>query len=300
VITGIIVLDQLENIMRHVLVWLGPHGAIGLPWPWAIVALTIIVRIAIVPLAVKQIHSMQNLQRFAPQMKEIQQKYKHDKQKQNEELMRFYKEHKINPAASCLPLLAQLPVFFSLYFVLRNASDFIHYKCLQHVPLDKCPSSAKVPVDNVDWLGLVRITEHATVGWGPLLIVIYVCSQLASSYFMSTTADKTQRMLLMILPIVFVPFIIRFPAGLVLYWVTTNLWTVGQGLITRRLIPKPVAPPKRSSRTPPKEAPAEPAAAVAGSGEADGGKPASAPAAPKAQPGGPPRRVRRKKKRSRR
>jgi YidC/Oxa1 family membrane protein insertase len=300
VITGIIVLDQLENMMRHVLVWLGPHGAIGLPWPWAIVALTILVRIAIVPLAVKQIHSMQNLQRFAPQMKEIQQKYKHDKQKQNEELMKFYKEHKINPAASCLPLLAQLPVFFSLYFVLRNASDFIHYKCTAGVPLDKCPSAAKVPIDNVDWLGLVRITEHATVGWGPLLIVIYVCSQLASSYFMSTTADKTQRMLLMILPIVFVPFIIRFPAGLVLYWVTTNLWTVGQGLITRRLIPKPVAPPKRSSRTPPKDTPAEAVAAVADSGTADGGKPAAETPAQKAQPGGPPRRVRRKKKRSRR
>ena len=299
-ITGIIVLDQLENIMRHILVWLGPHGTIGLPWPWAIVALTILVRIAIVPLAVKQIHSMQNLQRFAPQMKEIQQKYKHDKQKQNEELMKFYKEHKINPAASCLPLLAQLPVFFSLYFVLRNASEFIHYKCTAGVPLDKCPASAKVPIDNVDWLGLVRITEHATVGWGPLLIVIYVCSQLASSYFMSTTADKTQRMLLMILPVVFVPFIIRFPAGLVLYWVTTNLWTVGQGLITRRLIPKPVAPPKRSSRTPGKEAPKEAAAAVAGGGKTDGGKPAAAPPAQKAQPGGPPRRVRRKKKRSRR
>jgi YidC/Oxa1 family membrane protein insertase len=300
VITAVIVLDQLENIMRHILVWLGPHGTIGLPWPWAIVALTILVRIAIVPLAVKQIHSMQNLQRFAPQMKEIQQKYKHDKQKQNEELMKFYKEHKINPAASCLPLLAQLPVFFSLYFVLRNASDFIHYKCLQHVPLDKCPSSAKVPVDNVDWLGLVRITEHATVGWGPLLIVIYVCSQLASSYFMSVTADKTQRMLLMVLPIVFVPFIIRFPAGLVLYWVTTNLWTVGQGLITRRLIPKPVAPPKRSSRTPPKEAPAEAVVAAADGDKADGGKAVAPATQPKAQPGGPPRRVRRKKKRSRR
>ena len=299
-ITGIIVLDQLETILRHVLVWLGPHGTIGLPWPWAIVALTILVRIAIVPLAVKQIHSMQNLQRFAPQMKEIQQKYKHDKQKQNEELMAFYKEHKINPAASCLPLLAQLPVFFSLYFVLRHASEFIHYTCTEKgVSLAKCASAAKVPVDNVDWLGLVRITEHATVGWGPLLIVIYVCSQLASSYFMSTTADKTQRVLLMVLPVVFVPFIIRFPAGLVLYWVTTNLWTVGQGLITRRLIPKPVAPPKRSSRTPPKEAPA-PALAADG-GKADGDKaPAAAAGQPKAQPGGPPRRVRRKKKRSRR
>jgi YidC/Oxa1 family membrane protein insertase len=229
-------------------------------------------------------------------MKEIQQKYKHDKQKQNEELMRFYKEHKINPAASCMPLLAQLPVFFSLYFVLRSASEFIHYKCLQHVPLDQCPSSAKVPVDNVDWLGLVRITEHATVGWGPLLIVIYVCSQLASSYFMSATADKTQRMLLMVLPVVFVPFIIRFPAGLVLYWVTTNLWTVGQGLITRRLIPKPAAPPKRSSRTPSRQA-VEPPPAPA---SADGGKAAAAAAKPKSQPQGPPRRVRRKKKRTRR
>jgi len=302
VIVGIIVLQQLEDIMRHVLVWLGPHGAIGLPWPWAIVALTILVRIAIVPLAVKQIHSMQNLQRFAPQMKEIQQKYKHDKQKQNEELMRFYKEHKINPAASCLPLVAQLPVFFSLYFVLRNASDFIHYKCLQHVPLDSCPSAAKVPVDNVDWLGLVRITEHATAGWGPLLIVIYVCSQLASSYFMSTTVDKTQRMLLMVLPIVFVPFIIRFPAGLVLYWVTTNLWTVGQGLITRRLIPKPAAPPKRSSRTAPQEAePEPPPTAKADGDKAEDGKATTKPSAQaKPQAQGPPRRVRRKKKRTRR
>jgi YidC/Oxa1 family membrane protein insertase len=292
VIVAFPILDQLENVLRHVLVWLGPHGAIGLPWPWAIVALTLIVRIAIVPLAVKQIHSMQNLQRFAPQMKEIQQKYKTDKTKQNEEMMKFYKEHKINPAASCLPLLAQLPVFFSLYFVLRHASEFIHYKCTEALSLSQCPSSAKVPVDNVDWLGLVRITEHATTGWGPLLIVIYVGSQLSSSYFMSVTADRTQRVLLMVLPVVFVPFIIRFPAGLVLYWVTTNLWTVGQGLITRRLIPKPVAPPKRSSRTPPKEAPvaaladgdAKPAAAQP--------KPASAQTAP--------RRVKRKKRRTRR
>ena len=284
-ILGIIILEQLEDMMRTILKWLGPHGAIGLPWAWAIVALTVLVRIAIVPLAVKQIHSMQNLQRFAPQMKEIQQKYKHDKQKQNEELMRFYKEHKINPAASCLPLIAQLPVFFSLYFVLRDANNTL-------VKLG----------DNVEWLGLIKITEHATVGFGPLLIVIYVCSQLASSYFMSTTVDKTQRILLMALPVVFVPFIIRFPAGLVLYWVTTNLWTVGQGLVTRRLIPKPVAPPKRSSRTPAKEAEPPPSKdEEAGDGKAEDGsaaKPAVAQQKPRAQ--GPPRRVRRKKKRTRR
>ena len=290
-ILAIAVLDQLESILRAVLKWLGPHGAIGLPWAWAIVALTVLVRIAIVPLAVKQIHSMQNLQRFAPQMKEIQQKYKADKQKQNEELMKFYKEHKINPAASCLPLVAQLPVFFALYFVLRHQHSLIHYKCLKHLSLAACPSASQVPTDNVSWLGLIKITEHATVGWGPLLIVIYVASQLSSSYFMSTAADKTQRILLMVLPVLFVPFIVRFPTGLVLYWVTTNLWTVGQGLITRRLIPKPAAPPKRSSRTPPREQPPP----SSGDGNAKASPPPSKP------PGqGQPRKVRRKKKGSKR
>jgi YidC/Oxa1 family membrane protein insertase len=289
VITGVIVLDQLESILREVLKWLGPHGAIGLPWAWAIVALTVLVRILIVPLAVKQIHSMQNLQRFAPQMKEIQQKYKGDKQRQNEELMKFYKEHKINPAASCLPLVAQLPVFISLYYVLRHQHSFIHFA-----------KDGKTPLDDLHWLGLINITQHATVGWGPLLIVIYVASQLSSSYFMSTTVDKAQRMLLMVLPVVFVPFIIRFPTGLVLYWVTTNLWTVGQGLITRRLIPKTAPPPKRSSRTPPKEATA-PAAVPAASGNKDGKDVAPAAAPAKAASQGPPRKVRRKKgKRSRR
>jgi len=268
---AVIVLDQLENILRRVLEWLGPHGAIGLPWAWAIVALTVIVRILIVPLTVKQIHSMQNLQRFAPQMKEIQQKYKGDKQKQNEELMKFYREHKINPAASCLPMLAQLPVFISLYLVLKHAP-------YQHA-------------DDLGWLGLINLKAHATTGWGPLLIVVYVSSQLASSYFMSTTVDKNQRLLLMVLPILFIPFIIRFPVGLVLYWVTTNLWTVGQGLVTRRLIPRtPIAqPPKRSSRTPPKEVAAPAPALVDGDG-------ATAPKqqAQQGQPG-PPRRVKRKK-----
>ena len=125
-----------------------------LPWAWSIVALTLIVRIVIVPLTVKQIHSMQNLQAFAPQMKEIQQKYKHDKQKQNEELMRFYREHKINPAASCLPLVAQLPVFVSLYFVLNTFSK----EAAAHQP----PSR-----DNLDWLGLINITEHGHRRLGP-------------------------------------------------------------------------------------------------------------------------------------
>jgi YidC/Oxa1 family membrane protein insertase len=242
------ILAPIENILASILDWLGPHGFVGLPWAWAIVALTVIVRMALVWLTVKQIHSMQNLQRHAPEMKEIQRKFKGDKQNMNEELMKFYKENRINPAASCLPILLQIPVFFSLYRVLRHFKTTTNY----------------IPGDNLNWLGLINILHPAKYGWGPLLIIIYVGSQLASTYFMSATVDRTQRILFFALPFLFIPFVIHFKAGLVLYWATTNLWTVGQGIVTRRLVPRTkVAPPKRTSRTPAKEERAAPAAAQA-------------------------------------
>jgi YidC/Oxa1 family membrane protein insertase len=261
------ILTPLEDLLRNILN--GLHS-IGLPWAWAIVGLTIIVRILLVPLTVKQIHSMQNMQAHAPQMKEIQKKYKGDRQKLNEELMKFYKEKNINPASSCLPLLAQIPIFIGLFYTLRAFA--------------KNP-----PSGDLSWLHfLPSVAEHASSHWsGWVLIVIYVASQLASTYFMSGTMQQSQRVLMMVLPFAFIPFIINFPAGLVLYWMTTNLWTVGQGLITRRLIPKvtpPASGPKRSSRTPPKEAQEE--------AQEDGAQPAAVPA----KPSGPPRRVKRKKK----
>jgi YidC/Oxa1 family membrane protein insertase len=271
------VISQLETVARHVLNWF--HGTLHLPWAWAIVATTIVVRMLLVPLTVKQIHSMQNLQRFAPQMKEIQKKYKGDKAKQNEELMKFYRENNINPAASCLPMLFQLPVFIALYYSLRTFS---------HEPASKHPGS-------LSFLHFIpSIADHTTSHWGGyVLLVVYVASQMASTLYMSATADKTQRILFMFMPLVFVFVIARFPAGLVLYWVTTNLWTVGQGLITRRLMPKTPPPDlfKRTSRTPPKD-----------DGGGNGAKP-STPGEPKAgasRPAGQPRKVRRKKGTARR
>ena len=264
------ILTPLEDILRDILKWLGPHGTIGLTWAWSIVALTVIVRLVLVPLTVRQIHSMQNLQRHAPQMKEIQKKYKADKKRQQEELMKFYRENNINPAASCLPLLAQFPVFIALYLVLKH---FPH-----------------APGDNLEWLGLWNITAKASAGWGPVLVAVYAASQLASSYFMSATADRAQRIMLLVLPIAFIPFIINFKVGLVLYWMTTNLWTVGQGLITRRLMPRPATPERRSSRTPPRET--APASAAAPEQNAE---PAPAPSSTSSQP----RRVKRKKKKAR-
>ena len=102
------------------------HSTVGLPWAWSIVALTILTRIVLVPLTVRQIHSMQSLQAHAPEMKAIQQKYKGDRAKLNEELMKFYKENNINPAASCLPLFAQFPVFIALYFTLQAQHEAHH------------------------------------------------------------------------------------------------------------------------------------------------------------------------------
>ncbi|MGB2874957.1 MAG: YidC/Oxa1 family membrane protein insertase [Gaiellaceae bacterium] len=275
------ILSPLENILRNVLDWL--HGTAGLSWAWSIVALTVIVRVLLVPLTVRQIHSMQNLQRHAPQMKEIQRKYKADKTRQQEELMKFYRENNINPAASCLPLLAQFPVFISLYFVLRHFSK--HPPCAAHA----AHPQLCVAHGDFAWLHhfVPNIAAHASAHWsGFVLLAIYVVSQLASTLLMATTMDKTQRTMLLVLPVAFVFFLLNFPTGLVLYWVTTNLWTVGQGLITRRLMPKAAPPPRRTSRTPPRtEAPSEQPA----DDEAAVPAPAVAPAAPK--------RVRRKKKR---
>jgi YidC/Oxa1 family membrane protein insertase len=266
-------LSPLENILTEVLKWF--HGTVGLSWAWSIVALTVTVRVLLVPVAIRQIHSMQSLQIHAPEMKAIQQRYKSDRQRQSEELMKFYKENKINPYASCLPIVFQIPIFISLFYVLKDFEKEIF----------------RQSGGSLDWLGLVNITEKVSVGWGPVLIAVYVASQLLSTYLMSTAMQsQSQRIMIMVLPVVFLPFILRFPSGLMIYWLTTNLWTTGQGLITRRLMPRPTSPPKRSSRTAPKDEPppqAEPAAAADGNTRQKG---SSAPRRVKRKGGGRSRR----------
>ena len=264
------ILTPIEDLLTSLLTWF--HDSLGLPWAWAIVALVILVRMLLVPISVRQIHSMQNLQAHAPEMKEIQQRWKHDKQRQNEELMKFYRENKINPAASCLPIVAQIPIFISLFYVLKDFEKEIF---------------PQYPASTLDWLGLVDITEPVKNGWGPLLLVIYVASQLSSSYFMSTSMQKVQRVLLLVLPFIFIPFIIQFPAGLMIYWLTTNLWSTGQGIVTRRLMPRAAEPAGRTSRAP---AP-EPQKAA----KPDTQRAASKRQGDKQVVAGPPRRVKRKR-----
>ena len=271
------VLTPIEDVLTGILEFL--HSSIGLPWGWAVVSLTLIVRILIVPVTVRQIHSMQELQRHAPELKALQQRYKNDKVKQREEVMKFYKENRINPAAACLPILFQFPIFIALYFVLRDFDKEVFPKYQQQ---------GETP-DDLHWLGIVPdMTDQITAHWsGYLLLVIYVASQVASGWFMSAQAQMSQRIMFLILPFIILPFIVDppgstvFPVGLLMYWVTTNLWTVGQGLVTRRLMPKPAPQAKRSSRTPAKDEPPS----------GDGAGRATAKPAPAAMP----RRVKRKK-----
>ena len=264
------ILSPIENVLTEVLTWL--HDSGGLSWAWSIVALVLLVRILLVPVAIRQIHSMQSLQMHAPEMKAIQQRYKADRQKQSEELMKFYKENKINPYASCLPIVLQIPIFIALFFVLRDFEKEIF---------------PQFPESSLEWLNLVDITDPTKDGWGPVLLLVYVVSQLTSTWLMSTQMQSTaQRVMIMVLPIVFIPFILSFPSGLMIYWLTTNLWTTGQGIVTRRQMPRLAPPPKKSSRTPPKE----PAVAAERAPTAAGSTTSSSPAR-----SGPPRRVKRKR-----
>jgi YidC/Oxa1 family membrane protein insertase len=200
------------------------HDQVSLSWGMSIVAMTVVVRLAILPLTIKGIKSMNALRELQPQMKEIQEKYKADKQRQQQEMMKFYKENKINPLGSCLPLLLQIPVFLALFYLL-NSDEFA------------AEVAASPPKS---FLFIPDITEPATGIDLAILIALYIGSQLgASVVMMSTVTDRSQRILFMALPFIIVPFIINFPAGLVIYWITTNFWTFGQQIVVRKIAPPP-------------------------------------------------------------
>jgi YidC/Oxa1 family membrane protein insertase len=219
------------------------HDSAGLSWGMSIIALTIVARALLIPLTYKSLKGMRAMQALQPRIKEIQAKYKNDKQRMQQEMMAFYKENKVNPFASCIPLIAQFPVFISLFYVLRT-----------ELPADigckagECGSEAS-------FLFIHDLTSKATGAELIVLLVLYVGTQLVSGMVMSVTADKSQRTMMMVLPFIFVPFIISFPAGLVLYWITTNFWTIGQQYTIQRLIPAPaVATPEEvaAAKPPPK------------------------------------------------
>jgi YidC/Oxa1 family membrane protein insertase len=208
------------------------HDSVGLGWGMSIVALTVLVRACLLPLTMKQFKSMQNLARHQPELKKLQEKYKNDKERLNQEMMKFYRENKVNPFASCLPLLAQLPVFLSLFYMLQ--ADLRRDICPDVNPPSVANPQPCGPGGEAQFLFIPDLTSRAT-GWVLIVLVaLYIGSQLLSTLLMSTTTDRTQRLIMIGLPFFFVLFVWQFPAGLLVYWITTNLWTIVQQAIVRK------------------------------------------------------------------
>jgi YidC/Oxa1 family membrane protein insertase len=229
------VLQPLIDVFEAFLVFI--HDNLSLGWGFSIVVMTIVIRAVLLPLTLKQVRSMRGMQQIAPEMKVLREKYKDDPQRLNAEMMNLYRENKVNPFASCLPILAQLPVFISLFYLLREdlrrdiCPDINPPTAESTRPCGESPAS--------DFLFVPDITDNATGGVLITLVVLYVASQLASSLLMTVTADRTQRIIFLALPFLFVPFVLSFPAGLLVYWITTNTWTIVQQFIVRRKVGPP-------------------------------------------------------------
>jgi YidC/Oxa1 family membrane protein insertase len=224
------------------------HDTAGLSWGWSIVALTVVVRAALLPLTLKQFKSMQNMVKFQPEIKRLQERYKGDRERLNQEMMKFYRENKVNPFASCLPLLAQLPVFLALFYMLQD--DLRLDICPDVNPPGTSDPQPCGPGGAAEFLFIPDLTDKATGGVLVTLIVLYVGSQLLSTVLMSTATDRTQRIIFLALPFVFVIFIINFPAGLLVYWITTNFWTIVQQVIVRKRL-GPMRPATPDGEPPP-------------------------------------------------
>jgi YidC/Oxa1 family membrane protein insertase len=225
----------------------------GVSWSLAIVGLVILIRIILIPLFVKQIKSQRALTALQPHMKEIQKKYKDDRQKQSEEMMKLYKEHKTNPLASCFPILAQAPIFFALFTVLNGIGKTPPVK---HGVLTQ---DDVVSAANATFFGAP--ISQTFLGTDITIVKVVTVILIA---FMSLTTFTTQRQLMLkgmpkmdssnnmmlqqqkimlyAFPVIFAISGVNFPIGVLIYWSTTNLWTWGQQYYVIKRNPTPGSP----------------------------------------------------------
>lgn len=220
----------------------------------SIILLTVVVMLALFPLTAKQAKAMMHMQRAQPEIKKLQAKYKHDRQKLNEEIMKFYQENSINPLAGCLPLLVQMPIFFALFHVMRNP-----YK---YIPLDSdlyrafCGNRPEAACGRrggpqpLSFLGM-DLSQHATgVSGGFLdalpyfllvgLVILTAFLQARQSRRSAPNMTSQMAMVMTVLPIAFGLFSLQFPAGLVLYFFVSNVWRLGQQEVILRKITGPI------------------------------------------------------------
>src|SRR5829696_2102262 len=225
------VFQPLINVFDAILGFF--HDDIGLGWGLAIVALTLLIRSLLLPLTLKQLRSMYRMAQFTPQIKKLRDKHGSDPQRLQRETMAFYKENRINPLGSFLPAVAQLPVFLSVYFMLRT--DLRHDICPAINPPGTSNPQSCGETAASHFLFIADLTSRATGAVLVALIALYVGSQLFSFLLSANpTMDKTQRIIFIGLPFFFITIAWQLPAGLLVYWITTNTWTIVQGAIVRK------------------------------------------------------------------
>lgn len=233
--------------------------ASGWTWALSIVGLVIVIRIILIPLFVKQIKAQRNLQLIQPQMKEIQKKYAGDREKQSQEMMKLYKETGTNPLASCLPIILQAPIFFALFSVLQGIAMNVPegvFKWEQYadlLPQARAASIFGAPLYGTFW----NAGEVAAEGFSPastrivafvLIILMTVTTFLTQRQLIvkNTAPDnpivKQQKVLLYVFPVIFAVGGVNFPIGVLIYWFTTNLWSMGQQFWVIRNNPQPGTP----------------------------------------------------------
>ena len=205
------------------------HDDVGLSWGLAIIALTFIVRLALLPLSLRGIRSMRRMQVVAPKLQALKEKYKDDPQRFQRETMEVYKKEGVNPFSSCLPFILQIPFFIAIYSLLRGDTF--------QMDVEQSPPPGFLFVKSV-----IEAPQGAEL---IVLIVLFVTTTAASVLLttaMSPTANPSQRYIMMIFPLIVVPFIINAPAGLAVYWIATNVFSLGQQWVVQKLIPAPAAP----------------------------------------------------------
>ncbi|CAL9497344.1 membrane protein insertase YidC [Streptomyces sp. enrichment culture] len=236
------------------------YGAIFGPdtgWAWglSIVSLVIVIRICLIPLFVKQIKATRAMQTLQPEMKKIQERYKNDRQRQSEEMMKLYKETGTNPLSSCLPILAQSPFFFALYHVLNSIANGDTIGSINQSLLDSAqkahifgaPLASTFTDSAADAQALDASITTVRIVTAVMIILMSLSQFYTQRQLMTKNVDTTvktpfmqqQKMLMYVFPVIFAVFGINFPVGVLVYWLTTNVWTMGQQMYIIRNNPTP-------------------------------------------------------------
>jgi YidC/Oxa1 family membrane protein insertase len=233
------ILQPLEDLADIVIKFC--HDDIGLSWGLAIIAMTFIVRFALLPLSLRGIRSMRRMQVVAPKIQALKEKYKDDPQRFQRETMELYKKEGVNPFSSCLPFILQIPFFIAIYQLLRGDTF--------QADVEAAPPPGFL---------FVKSVIEAPHGAELIVLIVLFVTTTAASVLLTTatspTASPAQRYIMLAFPLIVVPFIINAPAGLAVYWIATNIFSLGQQWVVQKVIPAPPPPTPeevKSTKPPP-------------------------------------------------